>query len=51
MVALDTSFRTDPPVTEKKLNERLRDTAAGLASRADVDEKISQTTMELAKKD
>ena len=50
MVALDTSFRTNPLATEKMLNERLRDTVAGLASRADIDEKISQKTMELAKK-
>jgi hypothetical protein len=47
---MDNSFRTHPPVTENKLNERLRDTVAGLASRADVDEKISQTAMEFAKK-
>jgi hypothetical protein len=50
LLALDTSFKTHPPVTEKMLNERLRDTVAGLASRADIDEKISQTTMEFAKK-
>ena len=47
---MNTSFTTHPPATEKMLNERLRDTVAGLASRAEVDEKISQTTMELAKK-
>jgi len=41
---LNTSFSTNPPVTEAKL----KDTVNNLAPRADV-EKISQTLLELAK--